>query len=277
MNEKQRRQLDKARLYAQSKGGKCLSTEYKHSDLPLMWDCCVSCHPTWERSYRNTVNGNSWCTECAKTSRADKHRNSKGLEQAKEHAESLGGTCLSTNYINNQTKMLWQCANKHTVWEATFGKVVRSGRWCPECGERKLSERRTRLIFEYLFKHPFPAAMLDWNVNPWTNRLLELDGYCKEFNVAFEHDGKQHFQERGFSKNGTRKDFIYLKFRDEQKKKNCRANGVLLVNVPYIASRKTNDFACFLNNVLDACRKTGLEFSLVDSDRNELKKAFYKA
>jgi hypothetical protein len=49
--------------------------------------------------------------------------------------------------------------------------------------KKNVSENRTRLIFEAFFCKPFPKQRPKWNVNPWTNRLLELDGFCQEFNI----------------------------------------------------------------------------------------------
>ena len=55
----------------------------------------------------------------------------KTLEDAKKSAEEHEGECLSTDYINTQTLMLWRCKNKHT-WKASYANVIR-GRWCLRC------------------------------------------------------------------------------------------------------------------------------------------------
>ena len=49
---------------------------------------------------------------------------------AREH----DGVCLSTRYINSQTKLRWRCRKGHE-WEATGKHVKNHGSWCPACAE----------------------------------------------------------------------------------------------------------------------------------------------
>lgn len=35
------------------------------------------------------------------------------IDSARGLALSRGGKCLSTEYVNNRTKMLWECGNGH--------------------------------------------------------------------------------------------------------------------------------------------------------------------
>ena len=37
--------------------------------------------------------------------------------------QKRNGVCLSTEYINTDTKMLWQCDKLHEPWEADFGHI----------------------------------------------------------------------------------------------------------------------------------------------------------
>jgi len=48
-----------------------------------------------------------------------------------KHAESKSGKCLSEKYINNQTKLKWQCSEGH-IWNTSWGNV-QQGTWCPQC------------------------------------------------------------------------------------------------------------------------------------------------
>jgi hypothetical protein len=48
-----------------------------------------------------------------------------------EIACSRGGRCLSTEYVNVETHLRWQCAAGHR-WTATPASI-RSGKWCPFC------------------------------------------------------------------------------------------------------------------------------------------------
>lgn len=60
---------------------------------------------------------------------------------------------------------------------------------------------------------------------------MELDGYCKELNLAFEYHGIQHYKEIDFFHRKTlldrrRKD-------DETKRLLCKQNCVTLIEIPY--------------------------------------------
>ena len=45
---------------------------------------------------------------------------------------SQGGKCLSENYINNRTPLLWTCKNQHQ-WYSPLFQVKDSGHWCRKC------------------------------------------------------------------------------------------------------------------------------------------------
>jgi hypothetical protein len=47
-------------------------------------------------------------------------------------AREKGGLCLSSQYINNRTKLKWQCKEGH-VWESRPSDI-QSGYWCRKCG-----------------------------------------------------------------------------------------------------------------------------------------------
>ncbi len=50
-------------------------------------------------------------------------------------ANKRGGKCLSTEYKNMHTKLLWECKDKHR-WEKPLTKVEHNGQWCPLCSKR---------------------------------------------------------------------------------------------------------------------------------------------
>ena len=71
---------------------------------------------------------------------------SGNIERMKEIATSHGGKCLSENYINAKTKLLWKCSRGHT-WKAVPDSIV-SGTWCPICGKNKSAIKRKLTIQE---------------------------------------------------------------------------------------------------------------------------------
>jgi hypothetical protein len=61
---------------------------------------------------------------------------------------------------------------------------------------------------------------------------LELDGYCKAHELAFEYQGIQHYQYVPFM-HKTRFNFELQQERDERKKILCKRHGIYLIVVPY--------------------------------------------
>lgn len=276
--------LSQAKEFAKSKNGTCLTdTPIKSNDL-VLWKCENEQHQSWNAKHDSVVKLGSWCPECSLIKRAKSKTTIGALEIAKEHALKFGGKCISTEYIKARDCLVWQCGNKeHQPWMAWYDTVVRRGVWCKQCADEKrnISENRVRAIFETFFKLPFPSIRPTWNINPWNKikgvnqyTLLELDGYCKEFNIAFEHDGEHHFAISKFSKNYKTVDFLYQQFKDEQKRKNCKKQGVLLINIPIINEKYRNDFDAVLTNVINCTEKYGLQMSFTDDEIQQLKDRF---
>ena len=76
---------------------------------------------------------------------------------------------------------------------------------------------------------------------PWllnnTGHFLELDGYCEELKLAFEHHGVQHYRPCRFSASQTEEE-LTKKFEDQQRRdalklKLCTDHGVRLIVVPF--------------------------------------------
>jgi len=60
-------------------------------------------------------------------------------------AMERGGKCLSLEYVNSQTKLLWECKAGHR-WEA-IPNNIKQGRWCLECaGTKKLTLQDMQMI-----------------------------------------------------------------------------------------------------------------------------------
>ena len=68
MNKRQIAYLEKARTYALSKEGTCLSDTYSTIKDKLQWKCKEG--HEWERNYEKTVNRDIWCTACFHAERA---------------------------------------------------------------------------------------------------------------------------------------------------------------------------------------------------------------
>ena len=114
--------LRRSQKIAASRGGILISTEYINNYSKLLWRCSEG--HEWEADF-NAVSGGTWCPECVRVSI------SHTLQHAINLGISKGGRCLSKEYINSKTKMLWECAEGHR-WEADFN-AVSGGTWCPIC------------------------------------------------------------------------------------------------------------------------------------------------
>jgi hypothetical protein len=113
------------------RGGSLLGDEYQGSLVHVRVRC--SAGHEWLSTPQNLISGR-WCRECWRASRVGRSTPPLGIADMQEVAEHRGGRCLSDTYVNNATKLRWQCHDGHE-WEAR-PSVVRSGHWCPQCAYR---------------------------------------------------------------------------------------------------------------------------------------------
>jgi len=119
--------IDEMQTLAELRGGKCLSTKYLNLKSQLNWQCVFG--HCWWASANNIKHGNHWCPECSKNKKLT-------IFEMQRIALIKGGKCLSKKYINNSTKLLWQCKDGHE-WEAVPNAIRIHNTWCPECANRK--------------------------------------------------------------------------------------------------------------------------------------------
>lgn len=212
--------LERCQSIAKERGGECLSKEYRRSNIPMLWRCSEG--HEWSAPTNNIISNGSWCPYCA-------GQRSGSLERCQAEAESRGGKCLSTEYVNAYRKLRWRCSDGHE-WEANADKVLNSGRWCPDCASG-VTERICINIAEKLFGHKFTKHRPKWLVNDRGNQM-ELDGYCEELGVAIEYHGGQHYN---FSPRfHCDQDALKQRIKDDDDRRNlCAENGILLIEVPY--------------------------------------------
>lgn len=128
----QRLSLDSLISLAREKGGKCLSKTYKNNEDKLLWECNKG--HTWKAKVANVRQG-KWCPICYGNKRLS-------IKDMQEIATKRGGKCLSTDYKNATTKLLWECSKGHR-WEATSAGVKNNGTWCPKCADNERKRRST--------------------------------------------------------------------------------------------------------------------------------------
>ena len=134
------------------------------------------------------------------------------IDDCKRFAEAKGGKCLSTKYINNSTKLQWECSEGHTWW-AHWNNIKDSGTWCYYChGNVKLTIEECRRLGG-----------------------LELDGYCEEEKFAMEYQGRQHYEYNAHF-HRTETAFKEQQERDARKKEILKERGINLLEIPYTYS-----------------------------------------
>lgn len=92
------------------------------------------------------------------------------------------------------------------------------------------SEEKFRGIIENVLNTDFPKKRPKWLINEQGNRL-ELDGYNEELKIAFEYQGRGHFEK--VSDFGGEKALIKNQLHDEIKRKTCKEMSILLLEPDY--------------------------------------------
>lgn len=118
--------IEQMQKLARQRGGKCLSGAYVNTFTKLTWQC-VKGH-TWKATPTHIKHSKSWCPKCAGTKRLT-------MEDMQVVANAKGGVCLSEKYLNQKTKLKWECAKGHVFLMAP-GNVRNQKQWCPKCAGR---------------------------------------------------------------------------------------------------------------------------------------------
>ena len=220
---RERIKINEFNALAKSLGGKCLSKKYVNLKTKLEWECKKG--HRWKATPDSIKYRGSWCLECSGNKRLT-------IKKMQEIAKSRGGKCLSKKYVNAHTNLKWECAHGHT-WMLRWNKV-QQGQWCPECSDG-ITERICRAFFQQLFNKPFPKSRPRWLKNSRGNQM-ELDGYCKDLRIAFEHQGEQHYSTK--TQYIKSKEKLQKRKNDDKKKMQlCKKYRVRLFCIPELITR----------------------------------------
>ena len=131
----QKLKLEQMQEIARERGGRCLSMTYRNGRTPLLWECEHG--HRWRASPANIKDGTrrkgTWCLECYNSRRRFYEKHS--IQTMRRIALARGGRCLSSDYVNSKSKLIWQCARGHR-WQALPASVVQ-GTWCPVCARNQ--------------------------------------------------------------------------------------------------------------------------------------------
>ena len=104
-----------------------LSVDYKNnintkSKLHLR---CKKDNFEWFPTLGSVLRGR-WCPKCS-------GKASPTFEQVKQFVESKGGILLSTEYINNSSKLHLRCKKDNFEWFPRWSGIFFDNDWCPKC------------------------------------------------------------------------------------------------------------------------------------------------
>jgi hypothetical protein len=165
-SEKNRPSIEECHKIAKTKKGFCLSTQYFYSKTKYEW-MCKEGHK-WKASYDKIKQGR-WCPKCATLNR------SGNLNDCIALAKERGGKCLSTEYKNNYTKLLWECKEGHK-WYSKY-RNIQSGSWCPKCSLKHVgSVMKDIFLKKYGVANPFQLKSVKKKI-----RKTNLEKYGCEY------------------------------------------------------------------------------------------------
>jgi len=256
---------------AEDNGILLISTQYHNNKKLLTFKCKnKTCGKIWQDSRANIIRRKSQfsCPKCS--SRVNRSYTIDDLNEVAAQKPG-GGRCLSDKFRGTKKKHLWECFTCGYKWYANpkdiLGKPSRpQGTWCPKCN-RSLPEEICRLFFENIFNKKFPKEnKLEW----LTKTKMHLDGYNAELKIAFEYQGKHHYEQiQYFHKND--KEFQECKKRDEYKKIMCKKNGIKLIEIGYKwinGKLKEIGFDEMQDEILRECKKHNIPFLKLEEKIN---------
>ena len=229
--------------YAEKRDGKCLTNEYNNAWSLLTFQCSKG--HQWTTDARNIRRG-SWCHLCGGSAPLD-------IEVFKTIAKERGGECLTKSYKNQRQKLEFKCENGH-IFKKDAAAVKNTTQWCPVCTQH-IGERFCNVAFETIFKVKFEKTWPEWLRNS-RNQPMELDGYNPSLQIAFEHQGEQHYSINTHWI--TTEEQLRLRKKDDQRKYYlARKNSVHLFRVPQVPQRISPEK--LIRYIVNKARKRGIE------------------
>jgi DNA-directed RNA polymerase subunit RPC12/RpoP len=131
--------------------GKVLEKSYRGYHEPHKIRC--ECGYIWSPRFQQIVRGISWCPSCAGQEKGT-------IEEIQRLAKRKGGKCLSSKYVNNHSKLAFECGAGHQ-FKMSRAALISQDQWCKQCG-KGVGEGSVRFILEKLFNKRFPSVWPEW-------------------------------------------------------------------------------------------------------------------
>jgi hypothetical protein len=233
--------LESIKSMAESKSGHLLSKKYIGMNKKYEFKCAQG--HIWSALPIGT-----WCRKCK--------GHGKGIEDIRAMAEKRGGQLLSEVFIGVDKKYDFKCSVGHS-FSMTFAKM-QSNQWCSICSKGSKSEELVRVVMEQIFGFEFKRVRPSWLKND-RNVPMELDGYSQDLKIAFEYQGRQHYEILHFL---VDQDLKRIQKNDRLKAKICKERGVSL----FIFTHEQN-YRQFPKIALEQAKKFGLPIERYDFDQ----------
>jgi len=202
---------------------------------PARWECYCSCGKTY------IVKGTS--LRIGKTTNCGCQRKIWAKIRAAEFSSQFIGIKYSKWEViaidtNDNDKLICRC-DCGTIRSINRPSLI-DGR-STNCGCNTpiyKTEEMCRKIIENITEYRWPKKKLF--KNPETGFYLELDGYCKELNMAFEYDGEQHYSPISF---GSGDDLLAdRQKRDLMKNECCSQLNIILLRIPFTSKNNLEEY-----------------------------------
>jgi len=186
-----------------------LSTEYKNNKSPLKIICPQN--HIFTSNFNNFKNNGNRCGYCF-------GNKNNTYEFVKNYIEKTGYNLLSTEYSHGKEMLVIMCEKGHK-YNVCFNNF-QQGKRCPICKPKYSKDEKE--LCNYI-KTLYDGTIIENDrsiiKNPLTNKMLELDIYLPELNLAFEYNGDYWHSNK------------YAKFKDNQKIIQCKNNGIKLITI----------------------------------------------
>jgi hypothetical protein len=169
-NKRKEERLEEMCRIAINHQGKCLSTEYFNSSTKMKFQCSKG--HVWVAIASNIKRG-YWCRLCVIDSQRD------SINTFHKIAADHNGKCLSSKYLNNDSRLKFQCALGH-IWSTRAAGIIK-GCWCPVCGHIHSAEVQKESI--ETFRKIAVAKGGKCLSSEHVNSLIKLKFQCKAGHV----------------------------------------------------------------------------------------------
>jgi hypothetical protein len=180
--------IKEMRIFAESKGGKCLSDKYINNSTKLSWQCSMG--HIWGAQPSSILFG-GWCPVCARERRRGIKKFS--LNDLQNVAINKGGILISKQIDSMKKRYKWRCKKGHE-WNTTPCSVVYQNTWCPICANKRTAKKLLKYTIEDMKK--FAKGKEGYCLSDeFINSNAKLKWKCKE-----EHNWQQKWS---YIKNGV--------------------------------------------------------------------------